>query len=346
LSMLTDVLKKGQTSAVSIQPYNETPVVSLFVPFEPKMVSKNEIAYKLKALLNEAEQKLIKAFSISAGKPVLERLKSVIKNLDYSTHKKSTAIYVSAEEEKLFYLDAPLEEKVIVDTSFNIRNLVESKKGLQQHLVLVLGSHISRVYFGNGLHLVSMLTNTSKKSQSDNIPSLENFLTDIDSNLGIILNYFPLLPLFVVGEASILNKYKILTKNETHITQLIETGSDEVTVEEVKTALQPYIINWEYIRMKHLHHRLHNALEGGKVAVGINNVTKTANQRHAKLLVVEKDYTVPVIKVEQSKTLSANHALFTDAVDEVIERVLSSGGEVAFAGKNVLEGYQHIALIY
>src|SRR4051812_8725302 len=326
--MLTNVLKKEHTPAVSVQSNNETPVVSLFMPFEPKMVSKNEIVYKLQSLLNEAEQKLIRAFSISAVKPILERLKSVIKNLDYSTHKKSTAIYVSAEEEKLFYLDTPLEEKVIVDSSFNIRNVVESKKGLQQHLVLVLGNNISRVYFGKGMHLVSMLTNTRKKSQSDNISSLENFLTETDSNLGIILNYFPLLPLFVVGEAGILNRYKIVTKNETHITQLIETPNDEVTVTEVKTELQPYIINWEYIQMKHLHHRLDNATESGKIAVGINDVAKTANQRHAKLLVVEKDYTFPIVKLEQATALSANNALFADAVDEVIERVLSSGGEV------------------
>jgi hypothetical protein len=155
-----------------------------------------------------------------------------------------------------------------------------------------------------------------------------------------------LLPLFVVGDASVLNRYKIVTKNETHITQLIETRSGEVTVDDVKTALQPYIINWGYIQMKHLHRRLDNALESGKIAVGINNVAKAANQRHAKLLVIEKGYTFPVVKVEQATALSANNALFTDAVDEVIERVISSGGEVAFADKNVLEGYQHIALIY
>src|SRR3954452_16318960 len=212
--MLTNVLKKEHTSAVSPQPDTETPVVSLFMPFEPKMVSKNEIVHKLQSLINEAEHKLVKAFSISAAKPILERLKSVNKNLDYSTHKRSTAIYVSADEEKLFYLNTPLEEKVIVDTSFNIRSLVESKKGLQQHLVLVLGNNICRVYFGKGMHLVSMLTNTRKKSQSDNISSLENFLTETDSNLGIILNYFPLLPLFVVGNACTLNTYKINTKNE------------------------------------------------------------------------------------------------------------------------------------
>jgi hypothetical protein len=344
--MLTNVLKKEHTSAVTPQPDTDTPSVSLFMPFEPKMVSKNEIVHKLQSLIIEAEQKLIKTFSISAAKPILERLKSVVKNLDYSTHKKSTAIYVSAEEEKLFYLDTPLEEKVIVDTSFNIRALVESKKRLQQHLVLVLGNNISRVYFGNGLHLVSMLTNTRKKSQSDNISSLENFLRETDNNLGIILNYFPLLPLFVVGDADILNNYKKITRNETHITQLIETSKYEMSVDEIKTTLQPYIINWEYIRMKHLHRRLDNAMESGKIAVGITNVIKDANQRHAKLLVVEKGYTVPVVKAKQGEDALKDSTLLTDAVDEVIERVLASGGEVAFADKNVLEGYQHIALIY
>jgi hypothetical protein len=337
--MLTNALKKEHFAAVAPQPHNSTPIVSLFMPFEPKMVSKNEIIYKLQSLINEAEQKLIKCFPISAVKPVLERLKSVIKNLDYSTHKKSTAIYVSANAEKLFYLDTLLEEKVTVDTSFNIRALVESKKRLQQHLVLVLGNNISRVYFGNGLHLVSMLTNTCKKSQSDNISSLENFIKETDNNLGIILNYFPLLPLFVVGNARTLNTYKINTKNETHITQLVETSKDEVTVEEVKTELQPYIVNWEYIRMKHLHRRLENAMESDRIAIGLDNVTKAANQRHAKLLIVEKDYTIPVVKAEQD-------TLMTDAVDEVIERVLSNGGEVAFADKIVLDGYQHIALVY
>jgi len=337
--MLTNVLPKGHLPAVTLQPDNNTPVVSLFMPFDPKMVNKNEIAYKLKSLTSEAERKLVKAFPMLAVKPVQERLKLVCKNLDYSTHKKSVAIYVSADTEKLFYLDTILEERVIVDTSFNIRHLVESKKNLQEHLVLVLGSHISRIYFGNGTYLVSMLTNTRKKSQSDDIPCLENFLKEIDNNLNIILNYFPLLPLFVVGETGILNKYKMVTRNETHITQLIEATSNELPADDVKTALQPYIINWGSVTMKHLHRRLDNAIESGKIAIGMNQVAKAAYQRHAKLLVVEKDYTFPVVKRDQNTVLA-------DAVDEVIERVLSSGGEVEFANKKVLEDYQHIALVY
>jgi peptide subunit release factor 1 (eRF1) len=34
-----------------------------------------------------------------------------------------------------------------------------------------------------------------------------------------------------------------------------------------------------------------------------------------------------------------------DVVDDIIERVLEYGGDVAFVNKNVLKKYQHIALI-
>ncbi len=343
--MLTDVLKKEHVSPFVIQPEKATPVVSLFMPFEPKMAAKSEIVYKLQLLEQEAEQKLIAGYSYSTAEPVLKRLKTVVKNLDYSTHKKSVGIYVSAEGEKVFYLDMPLEERVIIDTSFNIRSLIEAKKSSKQYLVLVLGVTISRIDFGDGENLISMFTNACKKSHHKYISPLENLLIETDNNLNIMLNYFPSLPVFVLGNAYTLNRFKTITKNKTHITQLVETCNDDVTTGELKEALHPYIFNWDFTRMKYLNHTLANAMEGGKIAVGISNVRKAANRR-TRLLVLEKDYTLPAVKAGKKTNATLDDAPFTDAVDEVIEKVLSGGGEVAFADKSVLKDYQHIALIY
>ena len=343
--MLPNVSKKEQAIRITVQPDKNTPVVSLFMPFEPKMVSKNELAYKLQLLMKDAEQKLIKNFPIATAEPVLKRLKATIKNLEYSTHKKSVAIYVSAKGEKVFYLDVPLEEKVLVASAFNIRSLIENQQSLQHYIVLVLRNNFSKVYFGDGAQLVSMLSNNNRMSQND-AASSENFLRATDNNLNIILNYFPSLPLFVMGDADILNKYSGITKNKTHITQLIKFGSNDMSVNEVKTALQPYITNWEYVQAKHLHQRMGNALECNRAAIGINNVIKIANQRRAKLLVLEKDYKFPVVKAESKEPPLFDNAPFADAVNEIIERVLSTGGDVMYADKEVLRNYKQIALIY
>jgi len=344
--MLTNVSKKGQVSLIAVQSDKTTPVVSLFMPFEPKMVAKNKLVCKLQLLVQEVEQKLVKGFSFAAAEPVLKRLKAVVKNLDYSTHKKSVAVYVSAKAEKVFYLSTPLEEKVIIDTSFNVRSLIAHQKNLQHYLVLVLGTNISRVYYDCGEQPVAMFTNIRKKSGDEYGSSLENFLKETDDNLSIILNCFPSLPLFVISNAYTLGRYKTITKNKAYFTQLIEADGKEVMMNKIKTALQPYMRNWNYIQAKHLRHTLVNATDNSRLATGIDDVVKVAHQRRAKLLVLEKDYTCPVVKAEKAANGSLNNAPFTDAVDEVIERVLSTGGEVVFADGEVLKNYQHIALIY
>lgn len=344
--MLANISKKGQVSLIAVQSDKTTPVVSLFMPFEPKMVAKNKLVYKLQLLMQEAEQKLIKDFSFVTAEPVLKRLRAVVKNLNYSTHKKSVAIYVSAEDEKVFYLDILLEDKVLIDTSFNIRSLIAHQKNLQHYLVLVHGINISRVYFGNGEHLVAMFTNIRKKSGDECGSSLDILLKKTDNNLSIILNYFPSLPLFVMSSAYTLSRYKTITQNKAYITQLIEADGREVMMNKIKTALQPYMHNWNYIQTKHLRHTLANATDNSRLAAGIDDVVKVAHQRRAKLLVLGKDYTCPVVKAEKAANGSLSNAPFTDAVDEVIERVLSTGGEVVFADSEVLENYQHIALVY
>jgi hypothetical protein len=190
-----------------------------------------------------------------------------------------------------------------------------------------------------------MFTNIRKKSLDEYGASLERFLKETDNKLNIILNYFPSLPLFVMGSAYTLNKFKSITQHKMHITQLIRADGEVIIADQMEAALRPYTHNWGHVQLQHLHHTLNNAAES-RMAAGIDKVVKVAHQRKAKLLVLDKDYTFPVVKAEKPVSGSIKDAPFTDAVAEVIERVLLTGGEVAFADKAVMENYKHIALIY
>src|SRR6185295_10158758 len=90
---------------------------------------------------------------------VIEKLRSIIKNLNFSSYKKSIAIYVSPVFEKVLYLDIPMDEKIMVDGSFQIRDLLYAKKELREYLVLVLSGKWSKVYLGNCAHFVKVKSN-------------------------------------------------------------------------------------------------------------------------------------------------------------------------------------------
>ena len=100
--MLTDVVRKEQIASAANGFHKDTPVVALFMPFEPKMVAKSILMQKLQLLVLEAEQKLVKNFSISVAEPVLKKLKAAVKNLDYSTHKKVLLSMLRPKERKYF----------------------------------------------------------------------------------------------------------------------------------------------------------------------------------------------------------------------------------------------------
>jgi hypothetical protein len=68
------------------------PSVSVILPFEPKMKSKRELALALQSALDKVERKIFDKFSVDMALLVLQKLKSIIKDLDFNTHKKSVAI--------------------------------------------------------------------------------------------------------------------------------------------------------------------------------------------------------------------------------------------------------------
>ena len=76
------------------------------------------IAYSLKTAVDKIKRDLYNNFSNEIATEVLCKLQAVIDHLDYTTHKKSMALYVSPLVEKVYYLDIEVNEKILVNTSF------------------------------------------------------------------------------------------------------------------------------------------------------------------------------------------------------------------------------------
>jgi hypothetical protein len=344
------------------------PCVSVIMPFEPKMMLKADLEHRLKLAFQKVQKQLKANYSDEEAEPVLAKLQSLIRGLDSGTYKKSIGIFVSPLVEKVYYLDIPVEEKIIIDESFEIRDLVYSKKEIHKYLVLVLSAQRSRIFLGNTTQFVRLASNMPHHvaAYKNDIPErvgnfsdpshrkevmLEKFLRHIDSSLGLILKAYSL-PLFVMGTDRTVGHFKKLTHHLKNITGYVHGNFDEAGEFAIRQAIAPYVADWQYVVQSDLMLRLDAARSAGKLAFGIKNVSKSASRGKGRLLIVEKNYMVAhhrgnyhLQEEETAFAQSITPLFLKDAVDDVIEKVLATGGDVEFVDEGLLDIYAHIALI-
>jgi hypothetical protein len=343
------------------------PAISIIMPFEPKMSLKKELNAALKKAAGKVEKELVDNYPPELARLLVQKLQNIIKGLNFNTHKKSIAIYVSPVFEKVLYLDISVEEKIIVDESFEIRDLVYSKKQLHKYLVLLLSNKVSRIYLGNTDTFVRIVADTpeSVKAYVNDAPErvanfsdpsarkemlMDKFLLHIDNALDIILNAYRF-PLFVIGTEKIAGHFKKLSKHTGSVVEYIHGNYEEASMEELKKVLDPHITNWKKVMQKDILNQLEEAAGKKKLEFGIKNVWREAMGHKGRLLVVEKDYSYaaqhgskPGIIYKTAEPFN-KFSYIKDAVDDIIEKVLESGGDVEFVDKDVLRDYHHIALV-
>lgn len=343
------------------------PCISLIMPFEPKMSLQTELAYRLKIATDKIGGELMANYPDDKAKPVLKKLQQVIRNLDYHTYKKSVAIFVSPLIEKVFYLDIAVEEKIIIDDSFEIRDLIYSKKQIHKYLLAVLSSKWTKVYLGNTTQFIPVILNVPDNvaAYMNDIPEkvssygdtnkqkeilLDKFLQHTDNGLSILLQSYRL-PLFIMGTARTLGHFKSLTHNARQVVEYIPGNFEDKTEPELQKIMQPYVADWKKIIQHDLLHQIDDAMSHKRLAVGIHDVWKAATHKKGRLLVVEKNYIYPAEQSADADIILSHEAgsnntfYIKDAVDDVIEKVLSSGGDVEFVEEGLLANYNRIVLI-
>ncbi len=343
------------------------PCISLIMPFEPKMSLQNELAYQLKVAVEKIERELLENYPEEKVLPVMKKLRQVIKDLNFNTHKISIAIFVSPLIEKVYHLDLPVEEKIMIDDSFEIRDLIYSKKEIHKYLVVALNHHWTRIYLGDSGKFIRLISNVPNNlavyprdlpqkianfsdQKREKEMRFDNFLRHTDNGLSLLLNSYKL-PLFVMGNANALRHFKTITHNAKRIMDYIPTNFKESTEADLLKIMEPYVADWKKIIETDLMKEIAEAMGKEKLAIGIKEVWKVATQKRGKLLVVEMNYTYPAQQGAKEEIIfkhdekMRNAFFIKDAVDDVIEKVLASGGDVEFVHVGLLKEYHRIVLI-
>ncbi|MEX6690902.1 hypothetical protein QTN47_25560 [Danxiaibacter flavus] len=336
---------------------NYGPAISLIIPFNPKMSNKGDIAHQLKCATDEIEKKLWRDHPHQVAMLVGGKLKKLLSDLNYSTHKKSVAVYVSPVFDKVFYLDMEVEPTVNVGDEFAILDLLRSRKILQQYLVLVLGGKHSCIFAGNEGRLRKLVTDAPETVYAyvNELPEkisnfsdphkrkeevMEKFLRHMDNSLELILHTDPQ-PVFVLGNERMAGHFKTLTKNKSAIIDYIFGNYEHASAESILTAITPYLASWEKVRQTSVLRRVEQAADSMHLSSGMGEVWKQARLHRGKLLILEKDFDYS----GAGGGLYYGFPLIKNTFDDTVQKVLESGGEIDFVEPEALKKYDHIAMI-
>lgn len=337
------------------------PCVAMVLPIENGIISPEY----LKRLTDRIENEINTNYKRDKATYVIEKLQHALTKVNCGSSKKSVAIFVSPTYETVIHLDTLMEETIMVNDPFEIRDLVDSMQPADKYLVLVQSGQSFRVFLGGQNKLIKL-----KLSIPDNIEAYKNdiaektenftdttdrkeimmdkFIHHIDKELDGILNKYPL-PVFVMGTERMNGHFRKYTHHEKDIRGYIHGNYDDATPFQLGEVLRPHLTELKENSAKDLGQKIEQALNANKLVYGIDEVWRNAMDKKGRTLIAEHNYYYPHVVDEngnlKSDTSAVNPSLVRDAVDVIIEQVLESGGEVRFVDEGFLKDLKQIALI-
>jgi len=343
------------------------PAISIILSAETEIALQKEMQHKLKITADNVKRQLQEQYPADACDSILQKLNETIASIDYNTDFKSIAIYVSPMLSKIFYLHIPIEDKIIIDQSFEIRDLIYAKQEALKFIVLLItGTHAEAYIMDNGntaklklgvpenaatydRDVAEKVANFSDQSKDKEI--LQNkFLKHIDNALSAVLHTNNL-PVFLLGAERMLGHFASITANANSIAATIHGNYEEAGPAEIQQLLEPYINAWKAEKNKQVLDEIDQAIKNKKLEAGVKAIWTAVKEKNCSLLIVEKNYMYPADYTGDEKYIqkhdSASVSILNikDAVDDIIEEVIQAGGEVRFVDEGLLNEYLHIALV-
>lgn len=348
----------------SIQGY---PALSILTPTHRTHPENQQDPTRVKNLVNQAVERLLKEFSKRDLEPLLVRLDNLTQEIDYEHTLDGLAIFVNQDFGRVVNLPFPVKERIAVDQTFATRDLVFSLNRSPRYWALVLSEQPTRLYAGLRDSLTEVMAEEFpmehkgpggatrlpggqgvSRSATRDQHALQ-FFRKVDSAFGKVWATDKL-PLAIVGVDRNVAYFNEVTSHKDQVIAALSGSHDETSPHKLAKLLWPPVQEGFANRRKAVLSELDKAVGAKRYESGIEQVWRAAQEGRGETLLVEEGFLYPA-------TLSADGMSLTpvtdatapdvidDAVDELIETVLAKGGRVVFADNGVLAQHQGVALI-
>jgi hypothetical protein len=350
-----------------IQQSKGYPSLTITLPTHRSAPENRQDPIRVKNLVEQATNRLLEEFGKRDIEVLIGRLQALAEEIDYRNTLDGLALFINHDFARVLYLPFTLKERVAIDETFFIRDLVFAMNRTPRYWVLALSEKPTRLFEATRENLVEIsaggfpMTHT-RPGGEESLPGgfgvqksayrderHRQFFRDIDSALKPFLAKDPL-PLAVVGVDRYLSFYKEVSDHKKAFIATLTGSHDKTSAHELGKLVWPPVKAKLAEERQQVLGELDKAIGEQKFVSTVGEVWRMAHEGRGRLLLVEEDFHYPA-RVDESgahltpaEDVTAPDVL-DDAVDEIISAVLEKQGKVVFVENGQLKDHGRIALI-
>lgn len=360
-----------------LQAQRAYPSVSLFVPvYAASAEDRHQTPVRIRNLIRQTEERLIQEFARGDIAPLLDRLQTLAGEVDPQHKAGGIALFANAGFGRSFYLPFSVEERIVINHVFALRELVVASARTPRYRVVSLTEKRTHVFEGADGHLKEIKDGVFPLAHE-----VEGVQTELPSTFGVDPSrvseraereYFQRviraleevhdaepLPLVLAGVERTTRYFYELAggshKGKFDIVGCVHGNFEKLPKSALEDKVAPLLQKLEDEAREKAKFRLTEAVGPGRATFGLKEVWKQAIAGRIDTLLVEEDYHqsarlrdngVPRGDLEYvSEGTASGPGGLDDAVDETVETVLHSSGDVVFFPSGSLGQKARIAAI-
>lgn len=343
------------TDVLALQNARGRPAVSLLLSTTPAPRLTPPDDARLAMLLREAERRL--ALDAENGRPdpdLLAALHQQAAAARQASTRRGLALFAGrssrgVDQSAFHHLDVGVRDRVSIGPVFATRDLIRSLHRTPRHLLLVLTNDRAQLFDGLGSTLTEVTRGFPVRRPGGSAShDASEFFARVDDALGFYLADNPA-PLVIAAPARPLNSLLLSSRNLQRLAGTIpgfwhDADTDQL-VQQVRPVLLAYLRNRQLEALSLLEARERQS----RTVSGLQQVWAAARTGPVEMLAVEEDHFAPARlsadrrRITPAQDLGAPDVL-DDAVDEIIDLVLSRGGWVALVDSGALADHDHLCV--
>ncbi len=343
------------------------PALTITLPTHRTSPDNRQDPIRVRNLVTQATDRLLGEFKRREVDPLLTLLERMVSTIDYRHTLDGLALFVNQDFARTFQVPFTLKERVIVDETFATRDLVFALNRSPRYWTLVLSEKPTRLMEGLRDTLVEVTEGEFPMTHegpggSAPLPGgfgvrksayrderHRQFFRQVDAAFKPVLADDPL-PLAVIGVDRYLAFFSEVTAHRDAILTTLTGSHARTSPHTLAKLVWPLVEANLSARRQQVLAELEHATGERKVASTVGEVWRFAHEGRGALLLVEEGFHYPAVVDASGMRLTPADdptaaGVLDDAVDEIIEAVLSKQGRVVFLADGQLAEHQRITLI-